>query len=90
MFEIPRGLADRFVDALRRTEGEDRSPESGIRIIPANGPPPRAGAGPRGPGGKPTRPMLVRATPAGGPKPYPRSPRPGPANPQQRGKFRQG
>jgi ATP-dependent RNA helicase DeaD len=85
MFEIPRGLADRFVDALRRTEGEDRSPEGGIRIIPANGPPQR----PR-PGAKPNRPVLVRATPVGGAKPYPKGPRPGPANPQQRGKFRQG
>ena len=94
MFEIPRHLADRFVDSLRRTEGEDRSPEGGIRIIPADGPPPRAGA-PRGPAGKPNRPVLVRALgPQGfaskGPGAGPRGPRPGPANPQQRGKFRQG
>ena len=85
-FEIPRNLADRFIDSLRRTEGEDRSPEGGIRIIPANGPPPRQGAGPRD---KPNRPMLARVTPAGAPKPYPRGPRPRPANPQQRGKFHQ-
>jgi ATP-dependent RNA helicase DeaD len=87
-FEIPRALADRFIDSLRRTEGEDRSPEGGIRIIPANGPPPR-GAGT----GRPNRPVLAR-TPGGGGfagKPAgPRGPRPGPANPAQRGKFRQG
>jgi ATP-dependent RNA helicase DeaD len=89
-FEIPRALADRFIDALRRTEGEDRSPEGGIRIIPANGPPPRgAGTG----AGRPNRPVLAR-TPGGGGfagKPAgPRGPRPGPNNPTQRGKFRQG
>jgi ATP-dependent RNA helicase DeaD len=95
MFEIPRMIADRFVDALRRTEGEDRSPEGGIRIIPANGPPQRQGAaGPR-PGAKPNRPVLVRPLgpqgfPSNGPGAGPRGPRPGPANPQQRGKFRQG
>ncbi|MFZ4110575.1 MAG: DbpA RNA binding domain-containing protein, partial [Polymorphobacter sp.] len=89
-FEIPRALADRFIDALRRTEGEDRSPEGGIRIIPANGPPPRgAGTG----AGRPNRPMLVRAPGGSGfaGKPAgPRGPRPGPNNPTQRGKFRQG
>jgi ATP-dependent RNA helicase DeaD len=86
-FEIPRALADRFIDALRRTEGEDRSPEGGIRIIPANGPPPR-GAG----AGRPNRPVLARAPGGGGfaGKPAgPRGPRPGPSNPAQRGKFRQ-
>jgi ATP-dependent RNA helicase DeaD len=89
-FEIPRALADRFIDALRRTEGEDRSPEGGIRIIPANGPPPRgAGTG----AGRPNRPVLARAPGGGGfaGKPAgPRGPRPGPNNPTQRGKFRQG
>jgi ATP-dependent RNA helicase DeaD len=97
MFEIPRGLAHKFADALHRTEGEDRSPEGGIRIIPADGPPAPQRSGPRpgGPGGgKPNRPVLVRAT---GPQGYPvkpsgppRGPRPGPSNPTQRGKFRQG
>jgi ATP-dependent RNA helicase DeaD len=95
MFEIPRAIADRFADALHRTEGEDRSPEGGIRIIPANGPPPRAGAGPRPPAGKPNRPVLVRALGPQGfaekrPPSGPRGPRPGPSNPTQRGKFRQG
>ena len=96
MFEIPRALAHKFADALHRTEGEDRSPEGGIRIIPADGPPAPQRSGPRpgGPGGKPNRPVLVRAT---GPQGYPvkpagppRGPRPGPSNPTQRGKFRQG
>ncbi len=92
MFEIPRALAGRFAEALHRTEGEDRSPEGGIRIIPADGPPAPHRSGPRGPAGKPNRPVLVRALgpqgrPTGAP---PRGPRPGPANPTQRGKFRQG
>ena len=96
MFEIPRGLANKFAEALHRTEGEDRSPEGGIRIIPADGPPAPQRSGPRpgGPGGKPNRPVLVRAL---GPQGYPsnspqgpRGPRPGPSNPTQRGKFRQG
>jgi ATP-dependent RNA helicase DeaD len=66
-FEIPRHLAARVQEALRRTEGEDRSPEGGIRIIPAEGPPPpqgrggpRSHGGPGGPHGKPNRPVLVR------------------------------
>jgi ATP-dependent RNA helicase DeaD len=102
MFEIPRGLANKFAEALHRTEGEDRSPEGGIRIIPADGPPAPQRAGPRGnggpggpPHGKPNRPVLVRplglqGRPAGGPPTGPRGPRPGPSNPTQRGKFRQG
>jgi ATP-dependent RNA helicase DeaD len=100
-FEIPRNLAPRFQEALRRTEGEDRSPEGGIRIIPADGaPPPRGGGGPRpGPGGKPNRPVLVR--PLGphdgrGPPRGPRGPRSGGPNsgpggnrpPPVRGKLR--
>lgn len=99
MFEIPRGLASKFAEALHRTEGEDRSPEGGIRIIPADGPPapqrsgPRGNGGPGGPHGKPNRPVLVRPMgPNGfaGPPKGPRGPRPGPNNPTQRGKFRQG
>jgi ATP-dependent RNA helicase DeaD len=97
MFEIPRGLANKFAESLHRTEGEDRSPEGGIRIIPADGPPPPQRSGPRpgGPGGRPNRPVLVRALgpqgyPSNGPSNGPRGPRPGPSNPTQRGKFRQG
>ena len=98
-------LANRFAEALHRTEGEDRSPEGGIRIIPAEGPPapqrsgprPDSRSGPR-PGGKPNRPVLVRALgpqgrPTNGPPAGPSSrpgPRAGPSNPTQRGKFRQG
>jgi ATP-dependent RNA helicase DeaD len=37
-FEIPIGIADRFLDALARTEGADRSPEGSIRIEPMGGP----------------------------------------------------
>ena len=96
MFEIPQALAHRFADALHRTEGEDRSPEGGIRIIPADGPPVPQRSGPRPGGagaGRPNRPVTVRPMQPGGgyaPKGPPRGPRPGPANPQQRGKFRQG
>lgn len=93
MFEIPRGLANKFSESLHRTEGEDRSPEGGIRIIPADGPPAPQRSGPRpgGPGGRPNRPVLVRPLgPQGHPTSGPRGPRPGPSNPTQRGKFRQG
>ncbi|NJC08471.1 ATP-dependent RNA helicase DeaD [Polymorphobacter fuscus] len=92
MFEIPRGLANRFSEALHRTEGEDRSPEGGIRIIPADGPPAPQRSGPRPGGARPNRPVLVRPLgPEGRPTHTgPRGPRPGPANPTQRGKFRQG
>ena len=93
MFEIPRGLANRFSEALHRTEGEDRSPEGGIRIIPADGPPAPQRSGPRpgGQGGRPNRPVLVRPLgPQGQPTSGPRGTRPGPSNPTQRGKFRQG
>ena len=92
MFEIPRGLANRFSEALHRTEGEDRSPEGGIRIIPADGPPTPQRSGPRnasGPTARPNRPVLVRPLgPQGQPTSGPRGPRPGPSNPTQRGKFR--
>ena len=92
MFEIPRGLANRFSEALHRTEGEDRSPEGGIRIIPADGPPAPQRSGPRpgGPSGRPNRPVLVRPLGPQGQPTNPRGPRPGPSNPIQRGKFRQG
>ncbi len=91
MFEIPRGLANKFAEALHRTEGEDRSPEGGIRIIPADGPPAPQRSGPRpGPGGKPNRPVLVRPIGPQGRPVGPQGPRPGPSNPTQRGKFRQG
>ena len=99
MFEIPRGIASRFMDALQRTEGEDRSPEGGIRIIPADGPPrpqsgPRPGRPANGanrpvqgrPAGVTVRPMLgpAGARPQGaGP---PRGGKPG--GPIQRGKLR--
>ncbi|GGI89302.1 hypothetical protein GCM10007973_27110 [Polymorphobacter multimanifer] len=59
-FEIPRAIASKFLDALHRTEGADRSPEGGIRIIPADGPPPP----------RPSRPRLESRGP-GGPRPHP-------------------
>ncbi len=59
-FEIPRDIAGKFMDALKRTEGADRSPEGGIMIIPADGaPPPR-----------PSRPRLEARAPSG-PRPHP-------------------
>ena len=93
MFEIAAAAAPRFREALRRTEGEDRSPEGGIRIIPANGPPPPQGRGPRGPGGpggKPNRPVLVRPLGPQDDRGPPRRPRgPGPNRPPPaRGKLR--
>lgn len=93
-FEIPRHLAARVQEALRRTEGEDRSPEGGIRIIPAEGPPPPQRSGPRpgGPHGKPNRPVLVRPLGPGGPPRGPRGPHSGGPGgnrpPPVRGKLR--
>jgi ATP-dependent RNA helicase DeaD len=47
-FQIPRGVASRFVAALKRTDQAD--PDSGIRIEAMQGAPePMRGAGPRGP-----------------------------------------
>jgi len=74
-FEIPRAIAGKFVDALRRTEGE----EDGLTIEPAGdtptpppaqlrdrrGPPPRATLRPAAPGGPPRAPRGP-----GGPKRY--------------------
>ena len=100
MFEIPRAIAPRFADALKRTEGEDRSPEGGIRIIPADGPPRAqqsrpAGPRPVRPGDGPNRPqrapgVSVRPLGPAGARPQgagpPRGSKPG--GPIQRGKLR--
>ncbi len=44
--EIPRAIADRFADALKRTEQPGREDESGIAIHPAPGGPAQAERGP--------------------------------------------
>jgi len=95
MFEIPRPLAARFMDSLKRTEGEDRSPEGGIRIIPADGPPQGGGRPqaqrPQRPGNGPNRPaVLVRPMGPGGARPQGAGPPRGmkPGGPIQRGKLR--
>jgi ATP-dependent RNA helicase DeaD len=86
MFEIPRALAPRFREALRRTEGEDRSPEGGIRIIPANGPPPPQGRRPHNGPNRPASAATVRPLgPDGRPQ---RGPHPGKRPPPVRGKLR--
>jgi ATP-dependent RNA helicase DeaD len=88
MFEIPRAIAHRFAEALHRTEGEDRSPEGGIRIIPADGPPRPQARGPAGPrGAKPNRPILVKPI---GPRDFAGKPPRGPKPPPARGKFHKG
>ncbi len=74
MFEIPRAMAARFVDSLKRTEGEDRSPEGGIRIIPADGPPSGGERRPSGP--RPDRPQSDRPRPGGANRPTPITIRP--------------
>ena len=77
-FEIPRAIANKFLDALKRTEGE----EDGVTIEPAGdaptpppaqlrdrrGPPPRATLRPTGPGGPPRGPRGPGGP--GGPKRY--------------------
>jgi ATP-dependent RNA helicase DeaD len=67
MFNIPRGIADRFAEAVVRTANQDGEDDSGVSITPApDGPtyPPRRDKGPRdaGPRG-PRGPM--RAGPGG-------------------------
>jgi ATP-dependent RNA helicase DeaD len=71
MFNIPRGIADRFMEAVQRSANEDGEDDSGVAITPApDGPtyPPRRDkgghggprdAGPRGPRGP------MRAGPGG-------------------------
>jgi ATP-dependent RNA helicase DeaD len=76
-FEIPRAIAGKFMDALKRTEGADRSPEGGIQIIPADGAPPprparprleaRGPSGPRAHPGATVRPMGRPVGHSGGP-----------------------
>ena len=39
MFEIPRSVAPRFAQALKRTEGGDPAGEGGVRIEPVQGTP---------------------------------------------------
>ncbi|WP_294339490.1 DEAD/DEAH box helicase [uncultured Sphingomonas sp.] len=72
-FQIPRGIADRFFDAVKRSAGEDE-----VTIIPSDGPPAQGGGSARQRGG-PNRPQQrpgggapYRAKPAG-----PRGPRRG-------------
>ncbi len=56
-FEIPRAIAPRFTTALKRTQSADA--EGNVRIEPADGAPPRVGAG----GPPPPRPRPQRAKP---------------------------
>jgi ATP-dependent RNA helicase DeaD len=68
-FQVPRAIAGRFADALKRTAADDE----GVVIEPAgDGPPPQADRGPpRRPGG-PARPAPKRYAP----KPYTKARRP--------------
>lgn len=85
--EIPRGIADRVADTLRRTLKPGAEDESGLAITPApggptigRGPPSGGGGKPRGPHGGP-RPQGA-SRPQGGPR-APGAPRsPGAPRPQ--------
>ena len=59
-FQIPRGMAAKFAQAVQRTANADGEDESGIRIEPSppGGEPPRAGGG--GQRGGPNRPPAPR------------------------------
>ena len=64
MFQIPRGIADRFFAATRKTAGQDGD-EGGVQIIPADGPPsapPQRGA-PRGRQPNAARPVRYQPRP---------------------------
>lgn len=69
LFEVPQAIAGRFLDAVRRTEGEA---DDGVEITPAEGPPRDAGRPPRrehGQGDKrPPRPPRDGASPHPGKK----------------------
>lgn len=80
-FQVPRAIADKFADAVRRTADPKGEDENGIHIEPSpDGPREMArenrrgdsNDGPRGPRSHPGGP---RAHP-GGPRPFPRGPRP--------------
>jgi ATP-dependent RNA helicase DeaD len=80
-FQVPRAIADKFADAVRRTADPKGEDENGIHIEPSpDGPREEArenrrgdsNDGPRGPRSHPGGP---RANP-GGPRPFPRGPRP--------------
>ena len=60
MVQIPRGIADRFFAATRRTAGQDGD-EGGVQIVPADGPPPQGA--PRGRQPNAARPVRYQAKP---------------------------
>ena len=57
-FQIPRGIASKFMAAVQRTANADGEDESGVRIEQAHGEPPRAGGGAQR--GGPNRPPTPR------------------------------
>ncbi|MDT0507609.1 DEAD/DEAH box helicase [Novosphingobium sp. MMS21-SN21R] len=74
-FQVPRAIADRFADAIRRTADPKGEDENGIHIEPApDGPREVARDNRRGDG------------PPRGPRAHPGGPRPGPRGPRPEGK----
>ncbi len=95
--QIPRAIADRFAESLKRTERPDAEDESGIAITPSPDGPPAGGdrGPPRNDGprnddrrGPPPRRQLATRT-DGGPNDGPRPPR-GPGGPRGPGAGRPG
>ena len=80
-FQVPRAIADKFADAVRRTADPKGEDENGIHIEPSpDGPREmarenRRGDGADGPRGPRSNPGGPRGNP-GGPRQFPRGPRP--------------
>jgi ATP-dependent RNA helicase DeaD len=70
LFEVPRGVASRFADALKRTQGDDPETEDGIRIEAVEGKPREAAKQNRrdGPNMPAPRAKLAPSYGAGGPR----------------------
>jgi ATP-dependent RNA helicase DeaD len=78
-FQVPSAIAAKFNAAVQRTASEDGEDESGIRIIPGNGPAPGGNGAPRGggaprTGGAPRGAPMHRARPTNPRKPQGRRP----------------
>jgi ATP-dependent RNA helicase DeaD len=78
-FQVPSAIAAKFNAAVQRTASEDGEDESGIRIVPGNGPAPGGNGAPRGggaprTGGGPRGAPMHRARPTNPRKPQGRRP----------------
>ncbi len=75
-FQVPRAIADRFADAIRRTADPKGEDENGIHIEPAPDGPREVARDNRRTDGPRSAPGGPRAHPGGARQPFPRGPRP--------------